>query len=161
MNKWNEAVQAALDIVRCQKLPDPITLHGNYSNDQLEAAEKNIRQLFVEERTEVKSVPQALTDLGQLYEERNKLYGDNYKNFGFTLAGIFPQGITLNTPEQFNRFALFLNIIHKATRYGRAMPDGGHADSLDDLAVYAQMAREYDALVKDQQNAFDTEARGG
>jgi hypothetical protein len=61
----------------------------------------------------IKSVPQALADLGKLYEERNALYQDNYKNFGRTLLGLFPNGITLKSEEDFNRFALYIQLIHK------------------------------------------------
>lgn len=91
-----------------------------------------------------KSVPQALADLGKLYEDRNAQYGSNYKFFGYVLSGMFPDGITLKTPEQFNRFALFLNVVHKCTRYARAMPDEGHADSCDDICVYSAMLNEVD-----------------
>lgn len=98
----------------------------------------------------MKTVPERLEDLGNLYRERNKLYGDNYKHFGKILMGIFPNGIELRTEEQFNRFALFLQVVHKVSRYGKAMPDEGHEDSLDDMAVYSQMLQEWDALTKKQ-----------
>lgn len=96
------------------------------------------------DNTSVKSVPDALRDLGNLYAERNKLYGSNYKFFGNILHGIFPDGITLNGPEEFNRFALFLQLVHKISRYARSMPKNGHEDSLDDTSVYAQLLQEYD-----------------
>lgn len=91
-----------------------------------------------------KKVPQALADLGALYAQRNALYKDNYKHFGTTLIGIFPEGLNLKTAEDFNRFAIFVLMMSKLTRYGASVATGGHADSLDDLAVYAQMLREYD-----------------
>jgi len=91
-----------------------------------------------------KTVPERLADLGALYQERNALYQDNYKRFGDILSNLFPQGLTLKTPEEFNRFALFFQILHKQTRYAHAIASGGHADSLDDIAVYAQMLQEYD-----------------
>lgn len=93
----------------------------------------------------MKSVPRALADLGKLYRQRNKLYGSNYKHFGMVLHGMFPNGLTVKGPEEFNRLALFLQLVHKLTRYARAMPKKGHVDSLDDIAVYAQMLQEYDA----------------
>ena len=85
-----------------------------------------------------------LSRIQEIYKERNALYGDNYKHFGKILLGMFPQGAVLNTEEEFNRFALFLNILHKLTRYARSINSGGHADSLDDMAVYAMMLRETD-----------------
>lgn len=92
----------------------------------------------------MKAVPQRLIDLGKLYEQRNALYGDNYLHFGTVLRGMFPRGITLISAEDFNRFALFTQMVHKLTRYARAMPEHGHEDSLDDTAVYAQMLQFYD-----------------
>jgi hypothetical protein len=97
-----------------------------------------------------KSVPQALNDLGALYEERNALYKDNYKNFGKTLVGLLPDGITLKTEEEFNRFAIFMQMVHKQSRYAHSILSGGHPDSLDDISVYSQMLREYDGLMADE-----------
>lgn len=97
-----------------------------------------------------KSVPQALADLSKLYEERNALYRGNYLHFGTTLVGLFPEGITLKTAEEFNRFALFMQIIHKQSRYANAILTGGHADSLDDTSVYSQLLREFDGLMADE-----------
>lgn len=91
-----------------------------------------------------KTVPDMLGALGKLYRQRNKLYKDNYKNFGLTLVGLFPRGITLRTAEEFNRFALFLQLQHKQSRYANSILTGGHADSLDDITVYAQMTQEFD-----------------
>jgi hypothetical protein len=95
-------------------------------------------------KKKVASVPDRLVVLGRLYKQRNALYGDNYKHFGHVMVGMFPQGVTLETEEEFNRFTLLINIVHKATRYARGLKAGGHIDSLDDIAVYAQMAQEFD-----------------
>lgn len=97
-----------------------------------------------------KSVPQALRDLGELYEERNKLYKNNYLNFGKMIKGMIPDGVELKTEEDFNRFALFMQLVHKCSRYAHNLTNGGHDDSLDDLSVYSQMLREFDGLMKDE-----------
>jgi hypothetical protein len=95
-----------------------------------------------------KSVPDRLQALGDLYRERNKLYGNNYKEFGAIMAGMFPEGLTLTTVEDFNRFTIFVQAFAKFTRYAKAIKTGGHADSLDDISVYCQMMREYDDSFK-------------
>lgn len=100
----------------------------------------------------VVSVPDRLQALGDLYRERNKLYGSNYKHFGHILVGMYPEGVTLKTAEEFNRFALLLQLMHKLTRYARSVNNGGHLDSLDDLAVYAQMMAEYDDDIRGSQD---------
>lgn len=97
-----------------------------------------------------KSVPQALNDLGALFEERNAKYKDNYKRFGDTMVSLLPDGIHLITSEDFNRFALFMQLIHKHSRYAHSILSGGHSDSLDDISVYSQMLQEYDGDMKDK-----------
>lgn len=100
-----------------------------------------------------KPVTDRLLDAAQIYDERNVLYGDNYKRFGFIMAALFPNGITLLTIDDHNRFALFVQIMAKTTRYANQFEAGGHADSLDDLAVYAQMLAELDEELKERANA--------
>ena len=97
-----------------------------------------------------KSVPQALKDLGKIYEERNAVYGDNYLHFGQVMMGMFPRGLTLETEDDFNRFALFVWAASKLTRYAQSFNRGGHADSCDDASVYMQMLNEVDGLVRDK-----------
>src|SRR5215813_2887986 len=93
-----------------------------------------------------KSSPsERLRALAKLYRERNKIYGDNYIYSGHFLSGLFPYGLLLKTPDEFRRFYMFVHMISKLDRYARAVSRGeGHADSLDDLAVYAMMTQETD-----------------
>ena len=95
-----------------------------------------------------KSVPDRLKDLGDLYRERNALYGDNYLHFGKIMAGLFPHGLILQGEEQFNRFCLFMQCVHKMSRYARGQMKEGHPDSLDDNAVYSQLLSHFDDLCK-------------
>lgn len=90
-----------------------------------------------------KTVPQRLTDLGDIFAARSKVYGDNYKHFGKVMKGIFPRGIDLRSEEEFNRFCIFVQVVSKITRYGQSFAKG-HQDSLDDTSVYAQMLAEVD-----------------
>lgn len=96
----------------------------------------------------VKSVPESLADLGKIYEERNKLYGDNYKHFGSFMKGLFPKTLVIQSEEDWSRLALLLHCATKLSRYAENFKQGGHADSCDDMAVYAQMLKEYDELCK-------------
>jgi hypothetical protein len=92
------------------------------------------------------SVPERLKALGKLYQERNTLYGDNYKQAGTRFTSLFTEGITLKSPNDFTRFALLVHIDNKISRYAQAWAKTGkaHPDSLDDLAVYSQMLQEVD-----------------
>lgn len=76
-----------------------------------------------------------LEQMANTFRERGKLYKQNYIELGSVFTAIFPNGLTLTTPEEFNRFALFLQIISKATRL--ANMNLQHQDSAHDMGVYA------------------------
>lgn len=80
----------------------------------------------------------------ELYDQRNEVYGDTYKEFGDLLHALHPEGITLVTKEDFNRFGVYTQILSKIKRYSVNFMKGGHEDSLTDLAVYANMLKELD-----------------
>ena len=90
----------------------------------------------------MKTVPEILRECASTYEERNKMYGDNYKKFGHAMAAIFPNGLCLYTVEDFNRLGIFIQCLSKLTRYSETLTRGGHQDSAHDLSVYAAMLEE-------------------
>lgn len=92
----------------------------------------------------MKDVADRLTELANIFKDRNKLYKDNYRTTGAVIKSMFPDGVFLRTEEEFNRFYLFVMLIHKMTRAFKAFPYKSHDDSLDDLAVYSQLLRDYD-----------------
>lgn len=81
---------------------------------------------------------------------KSKEYGDSYLKHGAIMAAIFPDGITIEGPEQFNRYHLLLQAIIKITRYCQNWP-GGHLDSVTDEVVYAAMRQ---ALDEGDEDAF-------
>lgn len=95
-------------------------------------------------KMETPTVPEMLTKAARLYEQRNIIYGDNYKRFGPIMALLFPNGIELKSQDDFNRFGIFVQIVAKVTRYAEMFTRGGHSDSLDDNAVYSMMLQELD-----------------
>jgi hypothetical protein len=105
-----------------------------------------------------KFVPDALRKAADLYEERNKLYSDNYKHFGAVMNALFPTGIAQRAgvddvrgetkSEYYNRVGVLIQIVSKLTRYCANFERGGHSDSLHDMAVYAMMLDELDQGVK-------------
>ena len=85
---------------------------------------------------------------GDLFEQRNALYGDNYLRFGNVLLALFPKGAKLETSDDMNRFALFCQITAKLSRYSNNFARGGHDDGLDDTSVYAMMLKEVDGIIR-------------
>jgi hypothetical protein len=94
-----------------------------------------------------KTIEEIFDEMKRTFAERNKAYGDSYRVTGNVLAAMFPRGLTLNTPDQWNRFGAFYMIICKMVRYSETMTTGGHIDSAHDSAVYSaileQLTREY------------------
>jgi hypothetical protein len=76
-----------------------------------------------------------------IHEERKGTYGQDYLNVGPSLQAIFPEGLELTSADDFTRFALFAQAHGKLLRYASRFKEGGHADSLDDVSVYAQLLR--------------------
>lgn len=94
----------------------------------------------------VTSVPDRLRKAADLFEERNKAYGGNYRNMGAVMAAMYPDGLTVRSAHEWTRLMLQVHRVTKETRYACNFAAGGHADSMDDLAVYAQMAAETDEI---------------
>lgn len=98
--------------------------------------------------TDRRTVPERLDALGTLFKQRNEEYQQNYRRFGSIVRAITGK-VILQTDEDFNRFALLVQIVAKVSRYGHSFEAGGHADSLDDASVYCQMLREVDDRTAD------------
>jgi hypothetical protein len=86
-----------------------------------------------------RTTDQVLDDAARTYRERHPIYGRNWHKVGGALAAMFPEGITLRTPEDFTRFYLFVLQIMKQTRYAHNFASGGHSDSALDTVVYSAM----------------------
>lgn len=83
------------------------------------------------------TVPEIMRAMADTYEERNAVYGDNFKNVGGVMAAMFPNGVVLRTPEEFVRWHLFELKVVKLTRF--AQSGLTHVDSIHDDSVYGGM----------------------
>jgi hypothetical protein len=81
------------------------------------------------------------------FRERNKCYGDNYKTtYGNVMVALFPNGLKLETKDDWNRFGALHMIVAKLTRYV-VDPHHGHHDSVHDMGVYSFILEELDAAI--------------
>jgi hypothetical protein len=80
------------------------------------------------------------------YIDRNKKYGNNYKRFGHVMVALFPDGLTLSSVDDFNRYGVIFMKIAKLSRYV-TNPKVGHQDSVHDDIVYSAMLEELDAEI--------------
>lgn len=92
---------------------------------------------------DVDTVPETLHNLADLFEQRNKEYGDNYKEFGTHFYSLIKH-CRVNDIRDANRFGILMQIMTKLSRYVMSFNKGGHKDSLHDMAVYAAMLAELD-----------------
>lgn len=83
-------------------------------------------------------------------KEREKIYGRaGFKKHGEVLKVFFPDGLNLETAEDFCRFIMVNNCLTKFCRYMENFKNGGHLDSIHDLAVYAALLESYDREMKE------------
>jgi hypothetical protein len=92
--------------------------------------------------TEPKNAADYLSEGAATYRERNAVYGDNYKQFGNVMKGLFPKGLRASTVDEFNRLGVLVQVVSKVSRMAENFNRGGHADSTHDLMVYAAMLAE-------------------
>lgn len=88
-----------------------------------------------------KTVPEMLMEAAKTYEKRQAVYGDNYKNFGTVMMGLFPNGIMIDNADTWNKIGIFIQMCSKMTRIASQFPEV-HDDSALDLSVYSNMLRE-------------------
>ncbi|MCX7124097.1 MAG: hypothetical protein NTV32_10645 [Gammaproteobacteria bacterium] len=86
-----------------------------------------------------------LDEAAKTFADRDKQYGNNYLVIGEALAALLPNGIALKTPEDFNRFHLWLMALAKLSRYGKNLASGGQQDSIRDACVYSAILEAFDS----------------
>jgi len=85
-----------------------------------------------------------LTQAAKTYRERNKVYAANFVRLGNVMAALFPDGLTIETPEDWTRLYFFMLTHVKMSRYATQWDVGGHSDSTVDASVYAAMLHAWD-----------------
>lgn len=85
----------------------------------------------------MKSPDELLREAADLFAERNAVYGDSWFTFGEVMKTFFPDGLKLETADDFSRFASWSMCLVKLERYAKNFENGGHLDSVRDLKVYA------------------------
>jgi hypothetical protein len=98
-----------------------------------------------------------LQSAADTYRERNAVYKDNFRAVGRVMEALFPNGQTIHSREEFDRWHLFELVIVKLTRYVSNFNDGGHEDSIIDMIPYLAMIN---ALDKEAAETADDEPEG-
>lgn len=111
----------------------------------------NIGEYIDKEVKAKRTAADILLEGAETHRERGKIYGGNYHSFGNVMLALFPNGIALKTPEDHNRFHLFIQVTTKLTRYANSGLT--HIDSTHDMMVYSAMLEE---LTKEDSQPIDT-----
>lgn len=99
---------------------------------------------------------QILTDAVETARQRRATYkaarredGKGHWKHGHVMKALFPNGIPLNTPDDFTRLTTFNMMVAKLVRYADNWEEGGHQDSVHDLGVYSFLLEEIDEEIFD------------
>jgi hypothetical protein len=143
---------------KAQQVMDAIRSSYNSPNSDWSELERDIEKIINPEklsdpRGRSHHVLANFEEAMKTFRVRNKAYGNNYKRFGAVMAALYNDtGWRFETPDEFNRAGIILQIVSKLTRYV-ADPAVGHIDSIHDAGVYCFMLEELDA---EQQGYFVT-----
>lgn len=94
-----------------------------------------------------------------LYQERNKLYGDSYHRFGRAMDALMPNGITVKGTADWNRLGVIVQIMNKLTRYTQDF-NSPHEDSVSDMIVYSAMLQELDDIRREEHDDIPYQSFG-
>lgn len=86
----------------------------------------------------------ALEAMAATFRERNAVYGNNFERLGHAMHAMFPQGLTIDNPDDWTRLYFFFLQQVKLSRYATNFKRGGHKDSTHDTSVYAALLEAFD-----------------
>jgi len=124
--------------------------HGPTAAESADALNDRLREIrsykYMVPSDRRKTPADMLREIAGIYDARKPLYRDNYKYVGRAMSALFPDGLTIDPKDEetWNRLHFIFHLYSKLSRYAMNLKAGGHRDSLDDLAVYAMLARECD-----------------
>ena len=86
----------------------------------------------------------------EIFKDRNETYGDSGARHGNVMSCLFPDGVTLKTPEDFRRYTYISGVIGKLNRYVQSFQTGGHRDSAIDPINMLAMLLQCDEELQDE-----------
>jgi hypothetical protein len=132
----------SLETIICEKCGLPFDVSHERTIGACVGYMAALRKMTGNDDKAARSVPEIMREGADTYEQRNALWGDNYKEAGAVMMALLPRGIELRTADDWNRFGLFMHVMNKVTRYAQNLDSGGNLDSAHDLMVYAAMLEE-------------------
>ena len=88
-------------------------------------------------------VSDKLRCLAAAQAKKEREYGEAYLLKGKVMLALFDGPVTLETESDYARYSIVDFMVSKMIRYASNF-ETGHADSLDDIAIYSQMLQRLD-----------------
>jgi len=141
----HEYIQATSDAMEeALQSPTGIMMDRPFTAEGLEEALQEALQSLrvVSPDTEPEAPPRhpvacILEHAAMTFDDRNAKYRDNAVKVGRVMEALFPDGVNLNSADDFHIFHLFELMIVKLTRFVNS--DLTHQDSIRDMIVYGAM----------------------
>ncbi len=111
------------------------------------------------------SIDYILDEMKEISKKKNSEdhYGDSYKEFGNVMVALYPNGLELNTVDDWNEFGVLQMVIHKLIRLSKVVPLDRDSnvlfekprDNTIDLSVYGAMLAELFDIRQSKQGDTD------
>ena len=98
-----------------------------------------------------------LEEAAQTFREKNAIYGNNWRLVGKVMRGLFPNGLEIQSAEDWERLHILLLMVVKMTRYAVNFKNG-HADSIRDATVYGAMLEMIDEEIEISSSDLEPDA---
>jgi len=123
------------------------TVTGSQPEIEAEARFRNAQRVEATPKTAGQHAIERLEKATATYRERNAQYNDSFSRWGPIFEALFPYGVDVRTPDDWNRLTTLGHIVDKLTRYTTDFHHP-HEDSIHDLGVYAFILQGIDAEVR-------------
>ena len=104
------------------------------------------------ESIRMKTADKFLDEAAETFRQRNAIYGNNFLHIGIIMMGLFPEGLSINTAEDWNRLHILLLQIVKLSRYCNVWDAdepkeiASRIDSMHDNTVYSAILESIDRM---------------
>ncbi len=100
-----------------------------------------------------------LEEAAKTFRDRNAVYGDNWRLVGKVMNGLFPNGLEIQSVEDWERLHILLLLVVKMTRYAVNFKNG-HVDSIRDATVYGAMLEMIDEEIFENSSDLKANVNG-
>lgn len=89
----------------------------------------------------------------ETFIKKSSEYGNSVRQYGDVMTALFPEGVTLDTPQAWTHMGVFQQVVHKVCRAANTMVAGQPSvDSAHDMMVYSAILQDlYEEYVPEEE----------